>query len=175
MDGVYYSLYKSAHNNAVDLLEDAKILLARGKYSTSYFLAVTAIEEMSKSQASADVVTGFITESEFWKMYQNHCYKIQRADWAYERFSTYPGFFKQIGPDEDDLAMMSPSPPEFEKRNKSIYVCLDKNNNEISFPQKSISEKDAGDLIFICEQALTSIVIDEEVNGYPIGTKRFLK
>jgi AbiV family abortive infection protein len=35
------------------------------RYARAFFLAFTALEEISKSQLAADVVTGFMSEDEF--------------------------------------------------------------------------------------------------------------
>jgi AbiV family abortive infection protein len=65
----FLELYRAAYNNAVDLLQHAEILSESGKYRRAYALAFTALEEISKSQLTADVFSGFISEKEFDKHY----------------------------------------------------------------------------------------------------------
>lgn len=61
----YLPLYKIAHNNAGVLLSEAEILLERGKYIRAFFLGLTALEEIAKSQLAADVFTGFPVRRNF--------------------------------------------------------------------------------------------------------------
>jgi AbiV family abortive infection protein len=68
----FLELYRSAHNNAVDLLAEAEILYEKGKHARAFFLGFTALEEISKSQLAADVFTGLIAEEEFFEYYRNH-------------------------------------------------------------------------------------------------------
>ncbi|MCJ7507797.1 MAG: AbiV family abortive infection protein, partial [candidate division Zixibacteria bacterium] len=79
---IYYDLYNKAHNNAVELLKEAELLYDNKRYSRSYFLAFTGLEEISKSQLAADVYTGLITENKFNKRYLNHKKKIESVRWA---------------------------------------------------------------------------------------------
>ncbi len=68
----YLDLYQKAHNNAIDLLQDAELLFERDRYSRAYALAFTALEEIAKSQLAADVYTGLIDEKEFKETCLNH-------------------------------------------------------------------------------------------------------
>ena len=62
MDDLYYKIYATAHNNAVDLLSEAELLLGKKAYARAFAIAYTALEEISKSQFAADVYTGLHTE-----------------------------------------------------------------------------------------------------------------
>jgi hypothetical protein len=60
-----YQAYAMCHNNAVDLISDAEILLAAGKYARSCALAIMAWEELGKSQIAADYYSGMLTDREY--------------------------------------------------------------------------------------------------------------
>ena len=55
-----YQAYAMCHNNAVDLISDAEILLAAGKYARSCALAIMAWEELGKSQIAADYFLAYL-------------------------------------------------------------------------------------------------------------------
>jgi AbiV family abortive infection protein len=61
----FLALYPAAHNNAIELIQEAEILFERGRYCRAYALAFTALEEISKSQLAADVFTGLISRETF--------------------------------------------------------------------------------------------------------------
>lgn len=54
------------------LLADAECMVERGRNSTAYFLAFTALEEISKSQLTADVFTGLIAHDDFLSVFRDH-------------------------------------------------------------------------------------------------------
>jgi len=83
----YLRLYTVAQNNAAALLSEAQILLEREKYIRAFFLGLTALEEIAKSQLAADVFTGFASEKEFQDHYWSHKKKIGRMAWATQRHS----------------------------------------------------------------------------------------
>src|SRR6266852_8926980 len=85
----YQQLYRVANNNALDLLAEATILFGMGRYAGAFFLAFAALEEISKSQLAADVVTEFISEDEFLDHYRCHPKKIGRMAWATEEAQRY--------------------------------------------------------------------------------------
>jgi AbiV family abortive infection protein len=86
---LFYQLYVTSHNNAIDLLKEAELLFANKCYSRAYSLAFTALEEISKSQLAADVYTELIPEQEFHDTYRNHRAKIERMAWATEDAKRY--------------------------------------------------------------------------------------
>jgi AbiV len=67
-----YRAYARCHNNAVDLISDAEILLAAGKYARSLALAIMAWEELGKSQIAADYYSGVLTEQEYKAAFKEH-------------------------------------------------------------------------------------------------------
>lgn len=47
---IYWKIYTSSHNNALDLSSEAELLFANEKYARAYMLAYTALQEIAKSQ-----------------------------------------------------------------------------------------------------------------------------
>lgn len=174
---IYFEVYREAHNNAVSLLKSAQVLFDAKQYPQSYVIAYSALEEISKSQFSADVYTGFRSEDEFKNFYKDHKSKIALIGWAHEDANSYPHKYKWIGPDIDDVEEMNPDKPLFQKRQVALYVDIDFDSEKISTPSNIITEKDARDIIHIVEVALERIweVSNEEFGTGRIGTKAFLK
>lgn len=169
----FYKLYLKTHNNAVDLLSEAKILFKEKKYCRAYFLAFTGLEEISKSQLAADVYTGFIKEDIFWKYYRNHNYKIDSSQWAHEDANSYPYNNIWIGPDIDDIEPISPTKPIWENRQISLYTAIIDGN--IVTPKDKILVSDAQDIIHVLDTAISRIIEVTEYYGHQIGTKGFMK
>lgn len=172
---LYLEIYRKAHKNAVELLSEAEILLKHGKYARAYFLAFTALEEISKSQFAADVFTGLCTEEEFIKIYTKHPKKIQRIEWAHDDANSFPHNLKWVGPDQDDVEEINPKAPIFQKRQDSLYVDADFERQIVYNPEQKISEEDAREIIHIVDVALHRIMEVTEFWGHQIGTKGFMK
>jgi len=169
----YLNIYNQAHNNATDLLCEVKILFENKKYARSYFLAFTALEEISKSQFAADVFTGFSQEADFLKFYKDHHKKIDGVEWAHFDANSDLYNIIYIGPDIDDTKKITSKKPLWEKRQNSLYVNI--NEQEIIVPAEQISKDDAEGIIHITETALSRIMEVTEVFGNQIGTKGFMK
>ncbi|KKP32064.1 MAG: hypothetical protein A2312_02550 [Candidatus Staskawiczbacteria bacterium RIFOXYB2_FULL_32_9] len=170
----YLKIYQEAHNNAAELLKEAEILFDNECYSRSYFLAFTALEEISKSQFAADVSTGYSKEKVFLRFYTNHKYKIKGMSWAHYDANTSPHNLVWVGPDRDDVERVKANEPLFEKRNNSLYVGII--NNYIKLPKKEILGPDAKEIIHIANVAFQRIwEASGEFGGNQIGTKGFMK
>ena len=173
---IFLEIYNAGNKNASDLLKCAGILCNKGHFPQAYFLAYTALEEISKSQFSADVFTGMEKEEEFIKFFRNHRDKITNIDWAHCDATSYPYKYKWTGPDIDDVEEMNPDKPLFNKRQSALYVDIDFLNSLVIKPVDVIEEKDARDIIHIVEVALQRIwEITGEFGGMQIGTKGFMK
>ncbi len=174
---IYYEVYISAHNNAILLLKSAQALFETKLYPQSYVMAYTALEEISKSQFSADIYTGFRKEEDFKSFYKDHNNKITNIGWAHNDATSSPYRYKWIGPDMDDVEEINPEKPFFQKRQSALYVDIDFQNKKISKPSEVISEQDAKEVIHIVEVALHRIweVSNDEFGTGIIGTKGFLK
>ena len=168
----YLEIYKSAHNNAADLLKEAELLFAHKCFSRAYALAFTALEEISKSQFAADVFTGLRTKEDFEKFYKNHKHKINGVEWVHFDANSYPYNLKWIGPDIDDLERINPQKPNFRKRLESLYVGIDL--DRITKPEEQVTQEDAKEMIRLVEVALERILA-VEFDGNQIGTKGFMK
>jgi AbiV family abortive infection protein len=151
--------YTRAHNNAVDLVGEANILLRSGRHARAFALACTALEEIGKSQFAADVYTGFSPPDEFVKMIRDHRFKSAYATRAVV-FSSLPSPNLHL---DAATAMQL-----FELRNDALYAAPDNDVENADF------ESDAAMMIEYCETWLETIVSIERVSEM-IGTKGFLK
>jgi AbiV family abortive infection protein len=173
---IFLEIYNAGNKNAYNLLKSANLLCSKGHFSQAYFLAYTALEEISKSQFSADVFTGLRTETEFRKFYRAHNDKIANIGWAHYDASSHPHKYKWVGPDMDDVEEMNPDKPLFSKRQSALYVDADFKKGTIAKPSDVITEKDTRDIIHIVEVALERIwEVTGEFGGNQIGTKGFMK
>jgi len=152
----YQQLYRVANNNALDLLAEAKILFGMGRYARAFFLAFTALEEISKSQLAADVVTEFISEDEFLDHYR-HPKKIGRMAWATEEAQRY--------------LHMDLQHPDTSSRANALYASL--KDKKVQTPTDAITKEDAQGIIRTAEVALDSITTNDFM-GYAIGSKGFM-
>ena len=164
---LFHSIYISAHNNAISLLRESNMLYNNKDYSRSYFLAFTALEELSKSQLAADVYTDFITEKYFFQCFRHHNKKIERIDWSYlDATEQSPNEFWEY---------IETYKPEINKRMESLYVGLNESKDKIICPNDSISKEDSESIINIVESAIHKITVKTEYSGEQIGTKGFMK
>ncbi len=172
----YLEIYRTAHNNAANLLREAGLLFDHKYFARAYTLAFTALEEISKSQFSADVFTGLCNGEDFNKFYRDHKEKIGRVAWAHLDANSYPHNMKWVGPDIDDVERINPQEPDFQKRLDALYVGVDFQSQKIIKPEEQISESDAKEVIRIVEVALERIwEVSGEFGGNQIGTKGFMK
>lgn len=151
----YLKLYRLAHSNAAHFVEEAQILFERGKYARAFFLAFTALEEISKSQLAADVSTGFISEEEFLAHYLNHKKKLGRMAWATNEAQHYL--------DAWDDSYMELKLPTISARMNALYVSL--KDKQVQSPEDIVTEDDARGIIRTVDAALSSITRNE-VMGY---------
>ena len=162
----YLNMYVHSLNEAAKMLHEAEILLKNKAFQRAYFIAFSALEEISKSQLAADVYTGFIQEDEFKKIYKSHEAKINRVKWIQIDANIYPCFrWDNIHVDNFD----------FKRKLKAMYVDIDFGNKKISSPSESVSAEDAIKIIKAVRVGLYQIhyIVDEL--GEQIGTKGFMK
>lgn len=169
----YYKVYIKAHNNAVQLLDEAKLLFSHGHCARAYALAFTGLEEISKSQLAADVYTRHIEPEDFESVYTLHKVKISRVEWAHLDASEYPYNTAWIGPDMDDVMEIEAVEPSWNQRNNALFVGLD--GDRLLIPQESVSKDMARGVIHVLEVAIQRIVEVTEYHGHQIGTKGFMK
>jgi len=173
---IFLDIYNEGNKNAYDLLDSANFLCSKKHYPQAYFLAYTALEEISKSQFAADVFTGLRTQSEFKKFYRAHGDKISNIQWAHYDANSYPYKYKWTGPDVEDVELIKSDEPKFNKRQASLYVDVDFSKGILAKPSDNITAEDARGIIHIVEVALHRIwEVTGEFGGMQIGTKGFMK
>jgi AbiV family abortive infection protein len=166
MHNEFLTLYRAAHNNAIELLQEAEILFEKERYSRAYSLAFTALEEIAKSQLAADVSTGLIEEKEFWQHYWKHEKKIGRMEWASEDAKRYLDLLE--GGQELEIEK-----PTFGTRNAGMYVSMA--NGKVVSPSDVISRDNARGIIHTVDVALRRLHEVTEIWGHQIGSKGFMK
>jgi len=161
----YLKVYSACLNNARDLTDEAQVLKKSGGFARAYVLAFTALEEISKSQIAADCFTGLINPDKLQSSFRNHATKIKRVEWVIDSIMDYQH--------EHGLEYQG-TRPNFETRNKALYVDIGENNSPV-IPEDSITEEYVSDLINLVEVGLNEIWMQTEYWGHQIGTKGFMK
>jgi AbiV family abortive infection protein len=163
---VYLNTYLESINEAYKLLKESKLLFDNKSWERAYFLAFSALEEISKSQLAADVYTGLISDGEFKRAYKDHKKKIARVEWIKLDGNSYP--YSSY----DELRIQD---FDFQKKLKAMYVDVDFDAEKTSSPSIAIEEHDAASIIKAVEVGLLRIYEVTEENGEQIGTKGFMK
>src|ERR1700722_12326166 len=60
-----YAMYARCHNNAVDLLNEARLLFQTERYARAIALGISAWEELGKSQIAADYYSGILQDTDY--------------------------------------------------------------------------------------------------------------
>lgn len=163
---IYLDMYIGALNEAGKLLGDAETLFKNKSYQRAYFLVFAALEEISKSQLSADVYTGFIEEKVFKNVYKSHKEKIKRVKWIQIDGNLYPCF------QWDNIKIKD---FDYKKKLQSLYVDVDFGNTSISTPSNKVTKDDAQSVIKAVKVGLSQIYYITEELGEQIGIKGFMK
>ena len=163
---IYLQIYLASISEAYKLLEEAELLFKNKSFQRTYFLGISALEEIAKSQMAADVFTGLIKEDEFKNAYRDHKKKISRIEWIKIDGNSLPYF------SYDNILIRD---FDFQKKLKSMYVDVDFKLNEISTPDDSVTENDAESVIKAVKVGLYRIYQVTEEDGEQIGTKGFMK
>lgn len=150
--------YQWAHDNAVELIEDAGLLARNGRHARALALACTALEEIGKSQYAADVHTAFIPAGGFEGNIRKHNLKTGYA----ARVVQSGEFLEPLLRDEETAKKI------FRRRNDALYAWTDNKVKNDEF------ERDALTMIAYCMAWLERIRSQEEI-AERIGTKAFLK
>lgn len=137
--------------------------MGRRKHIRAFFLALTALEEIAKSQLAADVFTGFASEKEFQDHYLSHKKKIGRMAWATNAAQEY---LDRWGGGDLELEL-----PNVTSRTDALYVSL--KGKTVQRPEDVVTENDAKGVIQTVESALASIAHNDFM-GYRIGTRGFI-
>lgn len=150
--------YRSADDNAVALLGEARLLAANGRRARAFALACTALEEIGKSQYAADVYTGFIPSDGFERNMRDHKLKTGYAARVVQTGELIEPFLRDA----------TTAKQIFERRNDALYASPTNRVDDGDF------EHDAQTMIDYCEAWLERIRSQEEI-AERIGTKAFLK
>jgi AbiV family abortive infection protein len=156
-------MYEKALNNAEQLLRDAEILFERQRFARAYFLALTGLEEIAKSQLAADVWTGFIEEKEFRAYFEDHPKKIKSVKWASSSAKEYE--------DVEQGTYLEINHPTTTDRMNALYTHFD--GGEVVTPNELFTEDKARAIIHTLRVAIHR-VIENDFFGYGIGTKGFM-
>lgn len=153
-----FDTYKWAADNAIELIEDARLLARSARHARAFALACTALEEIGKSQYAADVYTGFIPSNGFEENIRNHKLKTGYAARVVESGELLEPLLR----DKETAKKI------FERRNDALYASPDHKVENAAF------EADALTMIAYCEAWVERIRSQEEI-AERIGSKAFLK
>jgi len=143
-------------------LNEAELLLNNGHYPRAFFLALTAFEEIGKSQIVADYYTRCVAKEEFEKAFKDHKLKIA----FHERY---------IDIESGDLTYDRNTARElYEKRLQALYVQC---NSELDSqrPSEMITKIDAQHVIDQVKQEFNESISAEWLNSPRIGSKASFK
>lgn len=157
-----YAIYARSFNNAVSLLEEAKLLFQNTFYARAVALALISFEELGKSQIAADYYSGILTKEEYKQAFRVHNYKTSFA-------GRYGAIVVSKKGNEWGLATNENTGIKLEfLRQSAIYV--DENNN----PADNFTKEDAEEVIKRVWEHVNYVRYAEEFNGR-IGSKALFK
>jgi len=154
-----YLAYVKCHNNAVDLISDAEVLLAAGKFARSCALAIMAWEELGKSQIAADYYSGVLTDREYKSAFKEHRVKtsyLNRAGAIDGKTMLTVAYNSTLGHKLEEI------------RQTALYASA---NN---MPREAITDENAKEIVDRVNEHIHYIRFAEEFNGR-IGSKAVFK
>ena len=152
--------FKYCHENARQLIEDAKLLFKHKKYPRAVALAIIALEEYGKAELLIQLASGPITKEDLdifiKETFYSH-YEKQKAGCKEEFLRTMKG-------KTDIWYQISNNPKFFEsKKWSSLYVSIDRGLN---FKTPSVmTEKIAKDYIAFVARKIYELTIDEALGS----------
>jgi AbiV family abortive infection protein len=153
-----YSIYIACWNNAVSLLDEAKLLYQNGRYARSVALGIAAWEELGKSQIAADYYSGLISDVLYKEAFRNHGAK-----------TSYLVRTGVAGLDHFTVATQPEIGARLEKiRQNALYV------SETNDPQQVFKKDHAEFVLQRVREHVEYIRYAEEFNGR-IGSKALFK
>jgi len=144
--GGLLALRHACLENADELLEEAQILLSKGKAPRAYMLAFTALEELGKSELVAEYFNDMVPDAEFEEAFRDHKLKLRYLQRAVSVPEKTGGSWASAYESE----LPEPDP---QRRMDALYVHY-KDRFVPVMPRQKISAKDAADLI---EEVRTAI------------------
>ena len=79
----YEDIANRTHNNAVDLLTDAQLLIKSNRFPRAFFLACLSLEELGKSQITLDYINGETPKETFDKAFSGGVAHILKLAYQY--------------------------------------------------------------------------------------------
>jgi AbiV family abortive infection protein len=152
-----WDLRSECWENANSLLKDSKLLLKNKRFSSSFFLSYTALEEFGKYLFVCDYITGIVSDDEFYKSFYDHKIKIAYAHSNAQLDKEDGKITATIVYDEkvwNDWIVY---------RNNSLYVGLEKDNSFL-IPKKEITEELASKMYDRSYKEMRSILESEYIN-----------
>lgn len=132
-------LYDACMINAYDLIDEAKLLLENRRYARSFFLALTAYEEIGKAQLTADYFNECVSPEEFIKSFSDHNIKIS--------YNSRYALIEDLKKHEVILEYNPEDADDYKKlRMASLYVAYKKEKN-IFTPKKEFDKEIAEKMI----------------------------
>jgi AbiV family abortive infection protein len=153
-----YEMYVACWNNAVDLLNEAKLLYQNVRYARSIALGIAAWEELGKSQIAADYYSGVVSDIVYREAFRNHGAK-----------TSYLVRTGVAGLDNFTVATQPEIGKRLEKiRQNALYV------SETNDPKEAFTKDHAEFVLERVREHLEYIRYAEEFNGR-IGSKALFK
>jgi AbiV family abortive infection protein len=154
-----YQAYVKCHDNAVDLISDAEILFAAGKFARSCALAILAWEELGKSQIAVDYYSGVLTDREYKAAFKEHRVKtsyLNRAGAIDGKAMLTVAYNSTLGHKLEEI------------RQTALYASAK------NMPREAITNDNAKEIIDRVNENIHYIRFAEEFNGR-IGSKALFK
>ncbi len=160
-------LYRACLENAEQLCEEAELLFEAHFNARAYALAYTAIEEVAKAHAVADLFTGVLSYSEFTDAFRDHKMKA-----AYlRRTVALPSVpFSEATVEYDRRSVES----VITSRNSALYVDFGADLAAVT-PREAFDAESAESAIEQARALLHEILVNDEYFGHQIGTKGLWK
>jgi len=155
-------LHNACRENAAVLLNEAELLLKNGFYPRAFFLALTAFEEIGKSEIVADYHNRCVAKEEFEGAFKDHKLKIAFNE---RHISIESG---NLTYDRRDASTL------WEKRLQALYVQC-KGDYDLQKPSEVIRKIDAQNMIDRVKQTFGKALSAEWLNSPRVGSKALLK
>lgn len=167
-----YDLHAACMQNAVELKEEAELLLLSNRYARAVALAITAREELGKAQIVADRIDGCVSQQEFEYAFTRHDLKAAYVGRVVEL---------ELGPPVGNLRPVTGGTITydlkkgvelFKLRCDSLYVAWD--GSKPVTPQQSVTPELAEKVVYFAKTAIEHEVVTQCISKR-IGTRSQFK
>jgi AbiV family abortive infection protein len=161
-------LHGACMRNAVELKEEAELLLLSKRFARAVSLALTALEELGKAQLVADRIDGCASQKEFEQIFNRHELKAAYVSRVIEL---------ELGPNNAVIGGsikydLEKGKQIFKLRCDSLYVEWD--GSKPSTPQQCISPELSVQVVNYVKKAIENEVVIQDMTE-EIGTRSQLK